>query len=470
MIPNFASCHDRVSEQLHDGLLGEFLCDGSSSSFSRLEGHGKIALIIAATVIIFLGTVLSIREGNRVKSLDEPEHLEIGKNLVTHFSFAYNNDQSDPSYDPAIPPGQLRPTAYRAPGYIFLIAPFIRLGAGYVELRIINFVLLASTLVLLYDLLVVGYSRLAGLLGIFFVLGYPVLVYAASTLYPQTFEAVLLVATIWLLDRTGPQAKLRVYGLAGLVFGLLLLTVPICLLLAPVVFLWLIFGRRSRIHQVALTVGVTCLLVGTWTARNYAVFNTFIPVASTSGYNLLLGNCPNTRYDQASADVQFPEHVLREISGKNEIQRCRIYTRAALQYMRENPGRTLALYGQKFLYWFHYRNDLMSDKVIAGGASSVPPWQRDLVMLFTYGPLLGLLVIRLALVRWYPLFSLEVLLLTLYVSSGMAYAIFYTRIRYRLPFDWLLITLDAIFAARVLIALKNVYEHEQIPPVKLVER
>ena len=71
-------------------------------------------------------------------------------------------------------------------------------------------------------------------------------------------------------------------------------------------------------------------------------------------------------------------------------------------------------------------------------------------MLFTYGPLLALLVVRLMLIRRLPLTDLEVLFLSLYLAAGMAYAIFFTRIRYRLPFDWLLIALDAIFVARVI--------------------
>jgi hypothetical protein len=71
-------------------------------------------------------------------------------------------------------------------------------------------------------------------------------------------------------------------------------------------------------------------------------------------------------------------------------------------------------------------------------------------MLLGYGVLFGLLVVRLALVRRIPLSALEVLLLALYLGAGLAYAVYFTRIRFRLPFDWLLIALDALFLARVL--------------------
>jgi hypothetical protein len=44
----------------------------------------------------------------------------------------------------------------------------------------------------------------------------------------------------------------------------------------------------------------------------------------------------------------------------------------------------------------------------------------------------------------------EALFLALYLGGGMAYAIYFTRIRFRLPFDWLLIAVDAMFLARLL--------------------
>jgi hypothetical protein len=43
----------------------------------------------------------------------------------------------------------------------------------------------------------------------------------------------------------------------------------------------------------------------------------------------------------------------------------------------------------------------------------------------------------------------------------MAYAVYFTRIRFRLPFDWLLIAVDALFLARVL-ALRM----SEVPPAR----
>ena len=306
------------------------------------------------------------------------------------------------------------------------------------------------TLALLYYWLATRYSRLAGLLGVLLVLGYPVLLYLAGTLYPQTLQSCLLIATIWLLGRTRPDAPLWVHALPGVTFGLMVLTTPLVLLLAPIVLLWQVFTGCARIQQAAMTASMMLLLVGSWSIRNYVAFHAFIPMATNGGHNLLSGNSDKTTYDQLSGTISVSDAVVRELEGKGEVERDRILAREAWMNIRANPGRTLQLYGQKFLYWFHYRNELASDVVIKGGASDVPSRLRNTVMFLTYVPLLSLLIVRLFLIRRFPLSDIEVLMIALYLAAGMAYAIYFTRIRYRLPFDWLLIALDAIFLAQVI--------------------
>ena len=423
----------------------------------RLADRGRAMLVAAIAIIVVVGVILSIRDGNRTKSLDEGAFLDISKNIAFHFQFAHTNDPATDKFepmgdghDPALPLGSLRPTAYRAPGYAFFQAPFRRLGAEYVTLRIINFVLVALTLMLLYSMLATRYSRLAGLLAVIFTVCYPVLLYAASTLYPQTLSTFLMVVLLYLLDRIGPKSGLRDCALAGLVAGVSALTVPVYLLLLPIILLWLRFSRGLTFRKIVLMTATGVAVIAVWTVRNYAVFRAPVPVSTASGFMLLSGNCPNCGYDVQWADLRFPEYVYTELTGKNEVERSEIMTRAGLKFIRENPGRAFTLYVQKFLFWFHFRNTISSDKVVPGGAGAGTVWLRDLLMLVTYGPLLGVLLFRLALFRKYPLSSLETLFVALYLGGGMAYAIYATRIRYRLPFDWLLIAVDALFVAQVI--------------------
>ena len=416
----------------------------------RAASHGRTLLALAMTAFLAAGVILAVRDGDRVKSLDEPAFLDIGSNIAFHGQFSHTNRPEVDGYVEQLPLGSLRPTAYRAPGYAYFIAPFQRLGAGFVVLRIVNALLVALTLLLLYRSLAARYSPEAGAIAALLALGYPVLAYAASTLYPQTLSAFLLVASVVMLDPLHPEARMRAFLGSAFIYGLLVLTVPVYLLLTPVVLVWLVWSHRARVPQALLFGGIVAACVGIWTVRNLAVFRAPVAMGTSSGFMLLSGNCPNTRFDQASVDVRFPEYVYTELTGKDEIERDRVMVRAAVRFVQENPGDALALYLKKFLYWFSYRNEVVSDRVVPGGSGAGPESLRNLVMLLTYGPLLLVLVLRLALFRRYPMTSWEVLLLALYVGGGAAYAVYLTRIRYRLPFDWLLIAMNAIFIGQVL--------------------
>jgi hypothetical protein len=286
--------------------------------------------------------------------------------------------------------------------------------------------------------------------GVALVFSYPVLFYAAATLYPQTLAAFLLVASVWLLDGLGRTSRPRAHALAGLAYGLLVLTVPLFLLLAPIVIAWLIWSRRATARQALLVIAAIAALALPWAARNSVVFGAPAGLATSSGFNLLAGNGPYVRHDQATSDVRWPAGVRAQVAGRNELERDRILGEAALRWMRENPGAAARLYLRKLLYWFAFRNELASDRVLPGGSGAGPSWIRELVMLLGYGLLLAILLLRLAFFRRQPLCALEALLLALYLGGGMAYAIWFTRIRFRLPFDWLLIAVDAMFVARLL--------------------
>jgi hypothetical protein len=192
------------------------------------------------------------------------------------------------------------------------------------------------------------------------------------------------------------------------------------------------------------------MVVSTWTIRNAVVFHEFVPVATSAGFNLASGNCSAARYN-TSLDVRWAEDVYTKLTGKNEVQSNKILTEAGLSWISSHPGQAAWLYIGKFFHWFNYSNSLLSDKAVEGGASKVPIKARDLLLLVAYLPMLGIAIWRCTLAKRRPLSPFESLSLVVYVGAGLAYAIFFTRVRFRLPVDWLLIALDAQFLASLLL-------------------
>jgi hypothetical protein len=410
---------------------------------------------LAMGVLVAVGVTMAVRDGSRIKSPDEGTLLDLSWNVARHGTFAHTNRPDIEEFDPAIPVGALRPTAYRAPGYVWFQVPFRWIGGEQALLRVANVVLLALTLWLLHGLVVRRAGGFAGLVSVVLVLLYPVLLYAAGTLYPQTLSAFLLVGAVRQLDGLGRDAPTYRFALLGLTLGALVLTVPIHLLLLPVFAAWMLGARRGTPWQVGLMLLAVVGLVGPWVLRNCLVLGAVVGIATSSGFNLLAGNGPYVRIDQGSGDLRWPRGVREQVAGRGEVERDRIFTRAAVRWIVENPGEAATLYGRKLLYWFAPTNQLVSDRLVPGGPGTGPTMFRNVVMVLGYGLLMSILILRLVLARRDRLTSLEVLLLALYVGGGMAYAVYFSRIRFRLPFDWLLIGLDAMFLGRLLSAPRS---------------
>ena len=115
----------------------------------------------------------------------------------------------------------------------------------------------------------------------------------------------------------------------------------------------------------------------------------------------------------------------------SEIERDTYYRNAALHFIRSHKVQTASRYLQKLTNHFNVRNELWTQQE----ASRL----NDLVMLLTYGPLLAAAFVRIALLKAYPLKKIELLFLLIYLVNGLFSALFFTRIRFRVPFDLLLI-------------------------------
>jgi hypothetical protein len=391
---------------------------------------GPVAAGLAALVLL-AGATYALHLGDLVRYGDEGDYLVIGGNLAAAHTFGYD---------------AVTPTAWRPPGYPFFIAGFRLLGLGAAAVRIGNFAALALSIVLLHRLLSARSGPLAGAVAGLLVVGYPVLFYAAGTLFPQTLAGFLLLLALFLVARGGDWR--RDPPLAGLAYGLLVLTVPSFLMLLPVVALlpW-VLGQPAWLRRGAALVAVVACLVGAWSVRNGLAFGRFIPISTNNGINLLQGNSEATGTmlggGVSARDVDLSRYVeeARRRYGDDEVAVSDYYRREAVAWIGAHKAEAAGLYLKKVLYFFSYRNDL--------AVRSEQSPLRDLVMLATWGPLVLLLAARLLLLRRFPLTRLEAALLLLYASNVLLSSVFYPRIRFRLPFDLLLIGLLASFLARL---------------------
>jgi 4-amino-4-deoxy-L-arabinose transferase-like glycosyltransferase len=383
-------------------------------SVNLLEERGDRVMLAVCAMLAVASGVVAVHEGSTLKFDDESQYTAIADNLVSHGTFSLTGQG---------------PTAYRPPVWPMFLALLRLLGAGVVTMRVANVLILTITVFVLYRV-VAGWTRpLVGILAGLLVAGCPLMVYTATTLYPQTLAGLLLVVVLWLVRRNGRHPILDLAG-AGVVFGLLVLDVTTFIYLLP--FLPLFRPSRTSLYLRGLTLltAGTVLIVGLWSVRNVLEFHHLFFVSTNSGVNLLLGNSPHAGADTGvSADIaQYTEHA-RLLSG--EVAQNAYYQQEAISWIVHNPGRAAELYALKFLNFFNSSNQLATAGVGSGSQGAV--------LTAYYALLWVLLVARLALWRRLPWKSLTSWCLAMYFVGALVSAVFFTRVRLQGPFDLLLI-------------------------------
>jgi hypothetical protein len=251
----------------------------------------------------------------------------------------------------------------------------------------------------------------------------------------------LFTTTVLLISSDQPRPAGAV--VAGIAYGVLILAVPYFLALLPVLAAGIVIGsggtKRAAIGRASLLVLVCVLVVMPWTVRNYVEFAAFVPVSTNQGENLFTGNSAET-LPNSGTNVpvwQMCRYVKRGASYP-EIDAG--FRRCAVEWITANPGAAARLYVAKVINYFNYRNELATP----GENTS---W-RDWVVFCTYYPLLLIALLRAALVRRYPLNRTEALIYVLYFLNAFVSAIWFTRLRFRIPFDFLLIAVEAAFLCK----------------------
>jgi hypothetical protein len=389
-------------------------------STMRNAGIALLALYVLA------GIIYSAILPATARFSDEHEYLALTKNLLVGPGFSMDGAHL---------------TAARAPGYPFFLAAIEALGGGIREMRIAQFLLTGAIVLLLARLFPEPHRPAALFITTLVIAIYPLFFYTAATLYPQTLAAFLFVLCVVML--VCPQRAWLGTIAIGLLFGYLILVVPTFLLTLFVIVAVAWWLKIIRFPEAALILALAAAVVLFWTARNYAQFHEFVPVASNSGANFLIGNCENTIPTGGSGNIATSHyHDEAHALGLNEFQEDHYYRQAAMTWIKANPGRAFLLYLEKTANFFNVYNEYAPEN-----RGEVTPWRQALLAL-CYGTLLALLAWRLIEVKRFPLTTTEKLFLTVFVLSAFTSAIFFTRIRLRLPYDYLIVALIALHLAR----------------------
>jgi 4-amino-4-deoxy-L-arabinose transferase-like glycosyltransferase len=317
----------------------------------RPEIRPPMSFLLAAAAV---GLVLRLAFGlgywvGQPLTQDEREYLSLARSLTAGHGFVYDDEVAS---------GAARPFS-RAPGYPAFVA--LVGGGAAVTGTVPASLKIGQASVGALGVLAVGFlaCRLGGVRAAKFAAvlaaGYPPLVWIAGyALSEAAFWPLGLAAAWWFDLALGPNRRraARAAFVCGALAGLATLMRPAMVVFVGAAALWLLWQRHPR--RTAVLLAGALLLVGPWTARNYARDGRLILVAAEGGVTFWTGNHPLARGDgdlASNPDLKRAKLALRaRYPDFTEAQMESVYYREAFAWIRAHPFRWLALEGRKLFY------------------------------------------------------------------------------------------------------------------------
>ena len=115
-------------------------------------------------------------------------------------------------------------------------------------------------------------------------------------IWDTSLSALLAATILWATIYVAESQRRRDWSVYGLLWGFALMTNPSLGSLLPFLLVWMAWRTRKETGKwfvkAALATGVAALCCLPWTIRNYKVFHRVVPLRSTFGLQLWLGNNP----------------------------------------------------------------------------------------------------------------------------------------------------------------------------------
>jgi hypothetical protein len=178
-----------------------------------------------------------------------------------------------------------------------------------------------------------------------------------QSLWDTSLSALLGATALWVTLQLCDSARKRDWIAYGLLWGVILMANAAVLSLLPPLLGWAVYrtwrsGKPYRANTaIAAAVIVLCCLP--WTIRNYAVFHSLVPLRSTLGLQLWVGNNPSARPIWLGENHPINDaSERRQYIEMGEIAYMAQKRRDAVSYMLAHPAHEAQLLlGRFVMFW-----------------------------------------------------------------------------------------------------------------------
>ncbi len=254
--------------------------------------------------------------------------------------------------------GSTGPTALLAPGYPAIIALFFRIFGSFsatAAIAVMLMQLLFSVLTVLCIMQVARLSfgiRAANVAGTFWAVSLP-LAWMPTIFWETCLSTLLLVGMIALALRCERRPGGLLWMLMGAYSGLAALVNPALLPALLALMGWAAWQTRGTHWYLPLGLLVLSMVFAPWPIRNARVLHAFIPLRSTVGFELWVGNRAGASgfLDESEFPI-FNRWEYDQYAAKGEVAYMRDKLALAKTYIRAHPGVFLRLSAVRFFrFW-----------------------------------------------------------------------------------------------------------------------
>lgn len=247
-----------------------------------------VLMIVSLSLVIRLGASLFLTRLDAPPWNDAVVFTEIAWNLVSGNGYSANGEV---------------PTAWRPPGYPFLLAGiFSMFGRSWLAARITNVLISSLTVGMIYLIGCKLFSRNIGLVAALIGAFYPAFIGWSLRIYSDTlliFEICIMLLTFTkVYDRPN---SLGTRLICGVLLGVAVLTRSELLLFIPFLLIWILLVYRQfyvALRNAVVILLPVLLLVLPWLIRNHFVFDGFV-MASNLGRVMWGVHNPDTFADMS---------------------------------------------------------------------------------------------------------------------------------------------------------------------------
>jgi 4-amino-4-deoxy-L-arabinose transferase-like glycosyltransferase len=338
--------------------------------------------------------------------------------------------------------------------------------------RVLQAGLSLLTVLLVYRIGVIVYSRPIALWAAGVCSLYPSLLGYANLLLSETLFTFLLATFTWLVLEAVDRQNIPWVIAAGMAMGLAALTRSIMLLFLPfqVLYLWMAWkaslGRRFMVAAVAIL--AFAVTIAPWAIRNTRIQKTLVFIDVMGGRNAMMGNYEYTplerswatlsdvRGEDAWHQVLYREHQFAAPITQGQLDKLAL--RHAVDFVRAHPWLTVKRDLVKFFNFWQLEREFLAaaQSGYFTNLSAIWLWTLAMIICGSYAMVLFAAVFggicippsepRL---HWFLVMSI--------LFPCVVHTLIFAHSRYHLP----VVPLLAVYAAAVIVHRRDIWQHRR---------